>query len=91
MLPFREMASCHAYGLSMITPLDQTDYSVVVKHRAPPPNSWKWEIYRAGRLSAIAQSAVYFPTMVSANKAGKQALSELLDKLQSASPTWPPV
>ena len=27
---------------------DETDYSVVVKSRAPPPNSWRWEIYRAG-------------------------------------------
>ena len=27
---------------------DETEYSVVVKSRAPPPNSWRWEIYRAG-------------------------------------------
>jgi hypothetical protein len=26
---------------------DDDDYSVVVKNRAPPPNSWRWEIYRA--------------------------------------------
>ena len=59
--------------------LDPTDYSVVVKHRAKPPNSWRWEIYCAGRRSAIAQSPVYFPTMTSANKAGKEALRLLLD------------
>ena len=29
---------------------DRTDYSVVVKNRAPPPSSWKWEIYRAGEI-----------------------------------------
>jgi hypothetical protein len=27
---------------------DRTDYSVVVKNRAPPPSPWKWEIYRVG-------------------------------------------
>jgi hypothetical protein len=47
----------------MTMPIDQTDYSVVVKRRAPPPNSWRWEIYRAGRRSPIEQSSVYFETM----------------------------
>ena len=60
---------------------DRTDYSVVVKNRAPPPGSWKWEIYRAGRSSPIKQSSVYFHTMVTANRAGKEALKQLLDKL----------
>jgi hypothetical protein len=67
----------------MIMPLDQTDYSVVVKHRAPPPKSWRWEIYRAGRGSAVAQSAAFFPTMTAASKAGKVALKQLLEKLHS--------
>jgi hypothetical protein len=62
---------------------NQTDYSVVVKHRAPPPKSWKWEIYRAGRSSPIAQSSDYFETMTMASKAGKEALKQLLDKLHS--------
>jgi hypothetical protein len=56
---------------------DRTDYSVVVKNRAPPPGSWKWEIYRAGRSSPIKQSSVYFHTMVTANRAGKEALKQL--------------
>jgi hypothetical protein len=59
--------------------LDPTDYSVVVKHRAKLPNSWRWEIYCAGRRSPIAHSSVYFSTMTSANKAGKEALRLLLD------------
>jgi hypothetical protein len=67
----------------MIMPLDQTDYSFVVKRRAPPPNSWRWEIYRAGRGSAVAQSPAFFPTMTAASKAGKEALKQLLDKLHS--------
>ena len=64
----------------MTIPIDQTDYSVVVKHRAPPPKSWRWEIYRAGRQSPIEQSSVYFQTMAAANRAGKEALKQLLDK-----------
>jgi hypothetical protein len=59
------------------------DYSVVVKNRAPPPNSWRWEIYRAGRSSPIGQSQNFFPTAASASKAGKAALKQLLAKLNS--------
>ena len=77
------VTSCDAYFWVMIPPLDQTDYSVVVKHRAPPPKSWRWEIYCAGKPSAIEHSAVYFQTMTSANKAGKEALKQLFDKLDS--------
>jgi hypothetical protein len=64
-------------------PLDQTDYSVVVKHRAPPPKPWKWEIYRAGRAIPVEQSSLYFQTMATASRAGKEALKQLLDKLRS--------
>ena len=51
---------------------DDTDYSVVVKNRAPPPNSWRWEIYRAGRSSPLGLSPVLFRTMAAVNKAGKR-------------------
>jgi hypothetical protein len=67
----------------MIMPVDPTDYSVVVKLRAPPPNSWRWEIYRAGRANAIEQAPVCFHTMAAASRAGKEALRQLLDKLRS--------
>ena len=63
--------------------LNETDYSVVVKNRAPPPKSWRWEIYRAGRTSPIEHSSVYFQTMTMASRAGKEALKQLLDKLDS--------
>jgi hypothetical protein len=66
---------------AMMIPLDQTDYSVVVKHRAPPPKSWRWEIYRAGRAHAVEQSATFFPMMTAASRAGKEPLKQLLDKL----------
>jgi len=52
---------------------DRSNYSVVVKNKARPPNSWKWQIYRAGRSSPVKQSSVYFHTMVTANRAGTQA------------------
>ena len=64
-------------------PVDPTDYSVVVKLRAPPPNSWRWEIYRAGRANAIEQAPVFFHTMAAASRAGKEAFKQLLDKLRS--------
>jgi hypothetical protein len=62
---------------------DDTDYSVVVKNRAPPPNSWGWEIYRAGRLSPMEQSPTIFRTMAAAHKAGKAALKVFLAKLNA--------
>jgi hypothetical protein len=62
---------------------DDTDYSVVVKNRAPPPNPWRWEIYRAGKSSPIGRAPVFFHTMASANKAGKEALKQLLTKLNA--------
>jgi len=43
---------------------DRTDYSVVVKNKAPLPKSWRWEIYRAGRSSPVEQSSIYFHTVV---------------------------
>jgi len=62
---------------------DNTDYSVVVKSRAPPPNSWRWGIYRVGRSSPIGQSPIFFRTVAAANKAGKAALKQLLAKLNA--------
>ena len=62
---------------------DDSDYSVVVKHRGRPPNPWKWEIYRAGKSNPIGQSPILFRTMAAANKAGKAALKQLLAKLNA--------
>jgi len=58
--------------------IDHEDFSVVVKHRAPPPKSWRWEIYRAGRSSPIDHSEVFFESMTEANRAGKAALQAML-------------
>jgi hypothetical protein len=60
---------------------DRTDYSVVVKIRAPPPKSWRWEIYRAGNARPIKQSSIYFDTIVAAKQSGKEALKKLLERL----------
>jgi hypothetical protein len=60
---------------------DRTDYSVVVKNRAPPPEPWRWEIYRAGTVTPIKTSLIYFQTMTAARQAGKEGLKQLLEKL----------
>jgi len=62
---------------------DDSDYSVVVKHRGRPPNPWRWEIYRAGASGPIGRSPIFFRTMAAANKAGKAALKQLLAKLNA--------
>jgi hypothetical protein len=56
------------------------DFSVVVKNRALPSNSWRWEIYRAGRVSPIRRSDVYFETVTEAKQAGQIALQLLLSE-----------
>jgi hypothetical protein len=61
-------------------------FSVVVKMRGQPPNRWKWEIYRAGRSSALEQLTVLFPTAAAANRAGKEPLARLLKELEV--PDW---
>ena len=75
------ITSSHAYVVGMTMPIDQTDYSVAVKRRAPPPKSWRWEIYRAGKRNPVELSLVYFQTMTMASRAGKDALKQLLDRL----------
>ena len=62
--------------------IEHSDFSVVVKNRAPPPKPWRWEIYRAGRSSPIEHSEVYFESMTEANRAGKAALGLLLSEYQ---------
>jgi hypothetical protein len=61
-------------------PFDNSDYSVVVKNRAPLPNSWRWEIYRAGRASPMGRSPIFFCTVTEAHRAGKVALKQLMAK-----------
>ena len=75
-----------AIGRALMSPMnklyyERADYSVVVKNRAPPPQAWRWEIYRAGNVNPIKQSSVYFDTTAAARRAGKEALNELLNKL----------
>jgi hypothetical protein len=62
------------------TPGKRTDFSVVIKSRGKPPNPWRWEIYRAGRSSAVGQSSEFFATVSAAKKAGERALAELFEK-----------
>jgi hypothetical protein len=60
---------------------EQTDFSVVIKSRGKLPTPWKWEIYRAGRSSAVAQSSEFFATAGAAKRAGDRAFVETLEKL----------
>jgi hypothetical protein len=66
--------------MSQMLPFDSSDYSVVVKSRAPLPNAWRWEIYRAGRASPMEFSSVFFCTVSAALRAGKAALKRLMAK-----------
>jgi len=58
---------------------DPTDYSVVVKQRAPLPNPWRWEIYCAGKRLPVERSSIFFQTRGSASLAGQEALTRLLN------------
>jgi len=60
--------------------IDHPDFSVVVKRRGVSPKPWRWEIYRAGRSSAIECSDVFFETMTEAGRAGKTALGLMLSE-----------
>jgi hypothetical protein len=59
---------------------EHEDFSVVVKNRAKTPKPWRWEIYRAGRTSAIECSKGFFETATEASRAGKDALKLMLSE-----------
>ena len=69
---------------AMISRFEQSDFSLVVTDRGQPPNRWRWEIYRAGRPSAVEQSTTLFPTMTAAHRVGKKALLQLFKKLDDS-------
>jgi hypothetical protein len=56
------------------------DFSMVVRDCASPPRPWRWEIYRAGRKSAIKCSQTFFKTAIEAERAGNAALVSLLSE-----------
>jgi hypothetical protein len=60
--------------------LGHKDFSVAVRDCAPPPRAWRWEIYRAGRKSAIQCSRTFFKTAIEAERAGNAALTSLLSE-----------
>jgi hypothetical protein len=67
----------------MLKDFDPTDYSIVVKSRAPLPKPWRWEIYCAGKRQPIQRSEVFFESREKASATGKEALARLLEKLTS--------
>jgi hypothetical protein len=66
---------------------DLDDYSVVVKHRAPPPKPWRWEIYCAGKRKPIERSDVFFPSRENASSAGREAFTRLMERLAKTART----
>jgi hypothetical protein len=64
----------------MFKKFEPDDYSVVVKNRGNLLKPWRWEIHRAGRISPVDQSSVYFETMTMAHRAGKEAFKLFLAK-----------
>jgi hypothetical protein len=66
--------------LGMFINFEPDDYSMVIKNRAKDPKPWRWEIYRAGRDTPIDRSPVYFETMATAHRAGKEAIKLFLAK-----------
>jgi hypothetical protein len=65
---------------------DPDDYSMVVKHRALPPNPWRWEIYCAGKRQPIKRAHVFFQSREKASLAGKEALARLIERLSKEEP-----
>jgi hypothetical protein len=63
---------------------DSEDFSVVVKNRGTNSKPWKWVIYAAGRKTPIISSRDNFASMAEANKAGKAALKEFLERPEGA-------
>lgn len=68
----------------MITKLDPTDFSFVVKRCGSSSRPWRWEIYRAGKSDPLERSAVLFESMAQAAKEGKKALADFLAKRSGA-------
>jgi hypothetical protein len=66
------------YLLMLIS--EPSDFSVVAKHRGQPPKPWRWEIYRAGRVSPIDRSRIQFESATEAKRAGETALRALLSE-----------
>jgi hypothetical protein len=65
---------------NMLRQLDPVDYSLAVRLNKKPANSWRWEIYCAGKSTPVRRSAGHFTTMGAATRAGKEALSQFLDR-----------
>jgi hypothetical protein len=72
-----------AHMWTMLKDFDPTDYSIVVKSRAPLPKPWRWEIYCAGKRQPIQRSDAFFESREKASATGKEALARLLEKLTS--------
>jgi hypothetical protein len=60
--------------------LKRSDYHLAVKLNGSSSGLWRWEIHCAGRSGPVEKSPTYFESMSAATKAGKEALTLLLDR-----------
>jgi hypothetical protein len=67
--------------LSMSAKIDPADYSMIIKHRGDHQKPWRWEIHCAGHRAPVDRSPVYFETMTTAHRAGKEAIKLFLAQL----------
>ena len=70
----------------MLKDFDPSDYSIVVKSRAPLPKPWRWEIYCAGKRQPIQRSDVLFELREKASATGKEALAPAAGEAALLSP-----
>jgi hypothetical protein len=49
---------------------------IKIRHRSPPPNPWKWEIFVGSRL--ITASSLSYATQGEAHSAGRDAVDRIV-------------
>jgi hypothetical protein len=62
----------------MKAPFDPADYSIAVLRNRKPANSWRWQIYAAGKSIPVERSPANFETMAEATRTGKAALQRFV-------------
>jgi hypothetical protein len=64
----------------MIGKNERQHFAVVVKSRGQPATPWRSEIYRAGRSSAVEQSAIFFSDGDGRPQGGKGSIGPTIQK-----------
>ncbi len=64
----------------MFTKAERRDFSVSVRSKGKPPNPWRWEIHRAGRLSAVEQSLECFSDNGGSQQGGQRSARTAIEE-----------